>query len=196
MKAFFSLTKILFLIVVFVFATSKPVAIDQDIPKLIGTSETSTNPQSNFFSNKNEEVIDCEGNWVRPPKTGNINLQTIPLANWGADTPPTIVKETLNTDNIVIIGHNLCVNNNCFKSGSRFGQIIDVRVGDLVDACINQKYYRGYVFISQPISEYQTGVMGNWTGFKTITMFTSYGNCKNSHCSSTDQRWLIAFERN
>lgn len=142
-----------------------------------------------------ETQIDCEGNWVNSDATGMINLQIESLSKWGAETVPTIVSETIRLSNTVIIGHNICVKGECFSPGSQFGKIINIKIGDKVTACVNKKLYSGYVFVSNPIAEYQTNVMGDWTGFDTITMFTSYGKCKDIQCSATDRRWLVAFER-
>jgi hypothetical protein len=138
---------------------------------------------------------DCEGNWINSNVTGMISLQVESLSRWGAETVPTIVSETINSSNIVIIGHNICVKGECFNPGSPFGKIINIKIGEKVHACVNKKLYAGYVFASNPVDERQTSIMGDWTGFKTITMFTSYGKCKDIQCSSTDRRWVIAFER-
>jgi len=140
---------------------------------------------------------ECDGVWVNSSATEKIYLNAINLKDWGADSSPSIILDTYNiiSKNYLIIGHNVCYFGKCDEARSQFANIMKLNIGDKVSACLGGLLYTGYIFTSEPIPDTRTSVMGDWTGFNTITMFTSYGNCKDAQCSSTNQRWMVAFER-
>lgn len=140
---------------------------------------------------------ECEGVWFNSATTQKIFLNSIYLKDWGANTNPSLILDSLkNTQNYLIIGHNICQNGACDQARSQFANIMKLNVGDSVSACLGGFLYTGYIFTSGPIPDTRTEVMWDWAGFNSITLFTSYGNCKDSKCSSTNQRWMVAFERN
>lgn len=139
---------------------------------------------------------DCDGLWVNSEPTKKVYLDAINLKDWGEKSNPSLILETYNSvKNYLIIGHNICYNNKCDQARSQFANIMKLNVGDRVSACLGGVLYSGFIFTSGPIADTRTEVMGDWTGFNTITMFTSYGDCKDAQCSSTQQRWMVAFER-
>ncbi|MFS8131100.1 MAG: hypothetical protein ACMG57_03910 [Candidatus Dojkabacteria bacterium] len=139
---------------------------------------------------------DCDGVWINSDITKKIFLNPIYLKDWGAASNPSLILDSLeNKNNYLVIGHNICVDGKCDEARSQFANIMNLNVGDKVSACIGGVLSTGYIFTSGPIPDTRTSVMGDWEDFKTVTMFTSYGDCKDSRCSSTQQRWMVAFER-
>ncbi|MEO6729478.1 MAG: hypothetical protein ABIM99_06170 [Candidatus Dojkabacteria bacterium] len=139
---------------------------------------------------------DCDGLWVNSSPTQKVYLNAMYLRDWAEKSNPALILDTYNNiRNYLIIGHNVCYLGKCDVARSQFANIMKLNKGDRVSACLGGKLYSGFVFTSEPIPDTRTEVMTDWTGFNTITMFTSYGNCKDSQCSSTNQRWLVAFQR-
>lgn len=184
---------------------SKVEALENRIPDLqtIGSDKdsvlNSTTTQevfnTDYLNLENSDMESCEGTWVNINSTGLIKLDVKSLNDWGADTGPIVISETKESENIVVIGHNICEGGNCFRPKSAFGNLINTKVGDFAELCLDGKLNKGYVVISAPMSEYDVHILSNWLSMPSVTMFTSYGKCKNAICSSTEERWVVAFER-
>lgn len=133
----------------------------------------------------------CEGNWFESTKTGKINLELTSLNQWGANSNPVIISESTLNQNKVIIGHNYCLNGNCNSAGTGFSQIINLTANDEVKVCISNTEFDGSVYVSKSFSEYDTYIMSDWLKQPSVTIFTSYGNCKDAACSASDRRWGV-----
>ncbi len=138
----------------------------------------------------------CEGSWINSSFTGKIDLLHTSLSDWKYESPPAIISETLNSENTVVIGHNYCTNGNCNVPGTNFSQIINMKSGDEVNFCLAGKPYGGYVLRCGDYKNTDMFLLWNWTGFDSVTFFTSYGTCADSACSSTDKRWVCVIEKN
>ncbi|MEP7103631.1 MAG: hypothetical protein ABI721_02915 [Candidatus Dojkabacteria bacterium] len=149
------------------------------------------------IENSNTSEPPCDGQWIDSSATGKIDLNSLLLSDWGSKSVPSLILDTYydSSKNFLIIGHNICVYGLCDQPRSQFANIMNLQAGDKMTSCLGGILYSGYIFTSGPIPDTRIEVMGNWTGFDTITMFTSYGKCKDSVCSSTEQRWMVAFER-
>ncbi|RMD76922.1 hypothetical protein D6810_02565 [Candidatus Dojkabacteria bacterium] len=149
-----------------------------------------------IFNRSTKTNQQCTGFWLNSKTTEKISLTVESLDDWGMETPPAVIKETIDKDNTVIIGHNVCDPlRNCFKPRSNFAKIIELKVGDVMEICFKGYIHKGYVLKSEPIPETYVEIMDNWTGFPTFTIFTSYGSCKDFACTSTNQRWLVVMEK-
>lgn len=133
----------------------------------------------------------CDGNWFETNKTGKVNLEVTSLNQWGANSNPTIISESISNQNKVVIGHNYCLNGNCNSARTEFSKIINLSENDTVKACINNIEFDGSVYVSKSFSEYDTFVMSDWLKQPSVTLFTSYGNCKDTACSASDKRWVV-----
>lgn len=152
--------------------------------------------QNRIFNRTTKTNQQCLGLWLNSRATGKIGLTVQSLGNWGIETPPAIIEETIDKDNTVIIGHNFCNSSgNCFEPRSDFARIMQLKVGDLMEICFNGFIHKGHILRSEPIPETYVQIMDNWTGFPSFTIFTSYGTCKDYTCASTNQRWLIVMEK-
>lgn len=189
-----SISKIFLLILFLVTITSSTVNQNQLLAKTSAENQNYGPDKLNYVQNPQP---DCEGLWISSDITKKIYLNAIYLKDWGKDTNPSLILDTYEkSKNFVIIGHNVCYQGKCDVARSQFANIIKLNIGDKVTACLGGVQYSGFIFTSSPIADTRTEVMTDWTGFNTITMFTSFGECKDSQCSSTQQRWMVAFERN
>lgn len=133
----------------------------------------------------------CDGNWIDSEKTGRVNLEVTSLNQWATNSNPTIISESIQNQNKVIIGHNYCLNGSCNSPGTEFSRIINLSEGEPVKVCINQNEFNGKVYVAKSFSEYDTYIMSDWLKQPSVTLFTSYGNCKDAACSASDRRWVI-----
>lgn len=139
----------------------------------------------------------CGGNWFKVSNfSSQITLDIAPVATWNAASNPTIVSETENSKNTVIIGHNRCKYGDCLRPFGQFAEIINSTTNDSGELCLNGEYYTGKVIFSSPVSQYDVHIMGDWMNKDIVTVFTCYGNCLDQYCNSTDQRYTIVFEKN
>lgn len=139
----------------------------------------------------------CGKNWFKISNfPSKIDLDVSPLASWNAASNPTVVGETANNTNTVIIGHNRCKYGDCLRAYGQFAEIINSTTQDTGELCLNGEYFTGKVVFSNPVSQYDVHIMDNWLGKDTVTVFTCYGNCLDQNCNSTDQRFVVAFEKN
>ncbi len=168
--------------------------------QLIATSEQTSRSHENnseplpSTSNEIKNEAPCDGNWIQI-KEEKINLEVISLSQWGKNSPPSILKESLSKNNFFILGHNLCTNNSCYTQGSQFSTIISLNSGERVQACISNIKYNAEVIITKPVSDTEVEVMGDWLNSPSITLMTSYGLCKDENCSSTYMRWIVGLKR-
>jgi sortase (surface protein transpeptidase) len=136
------------------------------------------------------DITNCKGNYIESKVTGRINLNITGLNNWNAESQPTILNETINSKNIVVIGHNLCKNMNCNQPESQFAQIMNFETGDEINLCVKDISYKAYIVKTEIVSENRVEILGEWLDIPSITLFTSYGKCKNDFCSETFQRFV------
>ncbi len=172
-----------------IFVSSKAVDYDVEFKEGVQTARTLQPSQPT------EQASSCEGNWINSNLTGKIDLQTISISDWKYESPPAIISETLNSENTVVIGHNYCTAGNCNVPGTIFSQIINMKAGDQASFCLDGKPYVGHVLRCGENKNTDMFLLWNWTGFDSITFFTSYGTCSDSACSTTDKRWVCVIEK-
>ncbi len=190
-----SITKV-FLLALFLAGTIFTANSNSTLLAKTAAYEQIYGPSRSNDINSGNTNSDCDGLWINTDTTKKIYLNAIYLKDWGANSNPSLILDTYNQGkNFLIIGHNICINGECNSPRSQFANIMKLNIGDKVSVCLGGILFTGYVFTSSPIPDTKTNIMGDWTGFNTITMFTSYGNCKDTQCSSTNQRWMVALER-
>ena len=191
-----SISKLSFLLLLIIGANSLLSPFNKNLLAETALENQFQGPSQSKSIKSDEKEPECDGVWMYSEKTGKIFLNSINLADWGKDTNPSLILDTyVKVKNFLIIGHNICQNGLCDIARSQFSNIMKLNLGDKVSVCIAEVLYTGYIFTSGPIEDTRVSVMGDWTGFNTVTMFTSYGECKDVRCSSTKQRWMVAFER-
>lgn len=180
--------------------------IPQTFPKYTDPSEQITelpavneSPIAQTLVNTTQEpvpVSTCQGTWVKLTSYASpISLGKLTADQWQPTSTPSILKETEYKRNTVVVGHNGCTSRFCNYAASPFAHLIYTQVGDDGQFCNDGVLYEGKVVYSGPVSKYYTDVMGDWLWKDTVTMFTCYGNCEDASCLSTDQRWVVAFEK-
>ncbi len=161
-----------------------------------GSKITPQLPEASLEKSLENTPGSCTGNWVFLPSIGyNLGLTYTDIASWNQFSSPSIIASTTLENNIVVMGHNECHDGNCNKPGTDFGRIIQADIDETGQLCINGKLYSGKVIFTGPVDYTATYILGNWLNKPTVTLFTCYGNCKDSACSDTQQRWTVSFER-
>lgn len=168
--------------------------VDPEILKSTSSLSTDNSDPLNYNLQLDSRQ-NCSGTWINLPTTGKIDLSTKSLNEWGLHTEPMVISETQANNNIVAIGHNICSNGNCYSSGSAFGNLINTKIGDKAELCADGKLNSGFVVVSEPMNEYSVHILSDWLGYPSVTLFTSYGQCKDNGCTSTVERWVVAFGR-
>ncbi|MDQ7021052.1 MAG: hypothetical protein Q9M91_04395 [Candidatus Dojkabacteria bacterium] len=145
---------------------------------------------------KNIETSEkCLGNWIMTDSFNDpIKLDIILEENWDASSIPSIVQNTIFNKNKVIIGHNNCVDGFCNSPTTDFAQILNSKIGDNFEACINDRYLNGTITFSSPVNEKDRYIMSSWLGDNSATLFTCYGECSDKNCNSTKSRWAVGVE--
>lgn len=166
-------------------------------------SAESVSPMENSYSEIMTELPDtnvivrsCTGNWVYFDSVGKkVDLGYESLNTWNIKSNASILVETQNNENTVLLGHNYCEGGNCFKPTTDFGLMINVKQGEFVSACINGNLFEGEVLVSQAMADTSTHILDNWLDKPTVTLFTCYGNCRDAECNNVESRWVVAFEK-
>lgn len=182
-------TALLISLVIFL-SVLAPAQADDKNQKLLNTSQFAYPeiPISNYKPKQS-----CEGNWLwLPTASQRIDLEKSTIPEWNFGSKPSVLEETENNNNKVLLGHNICNSRGCFEATTDFAQIIHLKYGDLVKACINNEYFESTVKISQQMPETATHILGDWLGGENnLTLFTCYGECKDEACQSSKDRWVV-----
>ena len=169
-------------------------------PILIKTSQIENiekleNSSSEILKTTGNEFQRCEGSWILTDSfSEKIEIETSTIQDWSYESNPSILFETINSANKVIIGHNYCSDGNCDTPTTDFSQIINSKMGDSASLCLNGILYEGKIIVSNAFPDTATYAMGNWLRGNSVTMFTCYGDCEDKSCTSTEERWVTAFE--
>ncbi|GAB4284574.1 MAG: hypothetical protein Kow0081_1800 [Candidatus Dojkabacteria bacterium] len=173
-------------------STLKSSAIINDLGSESEHNEQKSELGKFLTTNDETSYKKCEGNWVEFPSLGKkISLSYSTIPEWSSNSAPSILLETKNNVNKVIIGHNFCSNRSCYNATTNFGQIIHLKPGDSVSACIDGDLFTKTVSISTPMEDTSTYILNNWIGQDSLTFFTCYGECYDSSCEATKQRWVV-----
>lgn len=178
--------------IVLLLALLTPADALSNVNTLTNTSQYkySEIPQSNF---RPEQT--CEGNWLWIPTAKNrIDLDKSTIQNWSFESNPSVLVETEDNNNKVMLGHNICNSSGCFEATTDFAQIINLKFGDVVKSCINDFYYESTVKFSSSMPETSTQILGDWLGGESLTLFTCYGECKDEICQSSKDRWVVGVQ--
>lgn len=178
------------------------IAGSEDSPNNYSFKEISVKPLKKLhtkkfpISIKTHKFQTCKGEWIKlDVHQKPIYLQQTILEDWKDDSLPSVLTSTLHNKNTVIMGHNGCPGGLCNYAVSDFAHLIYAQVGQQGQMCSNGTLYEGQVLYSAAVPETYTELLGDWLQKDIVTLFTCYGNCKNQNCTSTDQRWAVAFEK-
>ena len=142
----------------------------------------------------NKDLKVCVGNWFEVKGvTKRIELYETSLLNWNEDSKDSVVTSSVNSSNIVVLGHNDCSNGNCIYPTTEFSKIINSKIGDNALLCLNNVLYDGYITFSAPVLESSVHLLDKWLEYDSITAITCWGECRDKQCSSVDSRWVISF---
>jgi len=123
--------------------------------QVLGQSTTVSTPSSTVQTQ--QPIGTCSGTWFSVSAIGYpMNLNFTTLEQWNGASAPSVIEETKNNNNVVVIGHNPCRTGNCMGIHSEFAKIINTRIGDAGQLCLNGELYEGNIEFSQAVSEYDT----------------------------------------
>jgi len=184
-------------------SNSAKVAIDTNLYDqlshntiLPATEFAKLNQKKQIKAKAEDNTSTCKGEWVNIPSVGiEQNFGHISISEWDWETEPSILHEYVNASNMVLLGHNNCMNGNCDLPTTNFSQIIDAKPGDKVEACLNGKLINSEITVSKSISEKDVYILSNWLNTESVTMFTCFGDCLDENCERISERWVVAFKR-
>lgn len=136
----------------------------------------------------------CEKDFFDSSSTGKINLFRTSFQNWKSDSLPSVISNTIETNNIIVIGHNICENGYCVKPNSGFAKITEINLGDTLNLCLKNRLYKFNAREKKIVNELDFSILNNNFSIKIATFFTSWGKCKNSFCTETLDRFVVVFE--
>jgi hypothetical protein len=139
--------------------------------------------------------VSCEGgDWVEF-NGSRISLGQESLTTWNIESSPSILTETLDSKNTVLLGHNNCFNGSCYTPTTEFGKVINLKVDQTASACISGNLYSGKILYSKAVKDDSTYILDNWFNQDIVTAFTCYGECYDANCTSVKERWVVVFEK-
>lgn len=165
--------------------------LEQVIEVATSSTFTTTQVKPSIYN-----AIECNGNWLEiPGVTPKIDLGYSTVDAWSYESTPSILSETQKNENIVLLGHNYCNGIDCYTPSTNFGTIINAKIGNVANACIDGEFYSGTLTVSKPMPDTSLEILTNWRNTESITAFTCYGQCYEPGCAEVKERWVISFNR-